>query len=136
MSLAPKHHAQGSVASRAVSGRPGPPGPQGETGPVGPPGPGFTDIIVRTSEESAEDAVEVTAHVSCEPGEFLLGGGALVTGGPGADLRLSRPTATGLDPIGWQAVGIQTAAATMTVRVYAICARPFSPPNNTQALRG
>lgn len=119
----------GRVTSRARSGPPGPRGRAGMRGPDGPPGPGFTDIVVRTNQESADNAVEVTAAVSCSPEEILLGGGATVTGGNNPDLRLSGPTAIGLRPTGWQARGIQTVAAPMTVTVYAICARPFAPPN-------
>ena len=97
----------------------GPSGPHGSAGPRGAQGArgpaGATNVVVRTATGN------LTATVSCDPGERATGGGA-VARSQGL-LRTSLPVGYPV-PNGWQASAQTAGGAAVEVSVYAICTSP------------
>jgi hypothetical protein len=82
---------QGPPGPTGATGPQGPAGPQGIPGPIGPNGtqgpPGITQLIngtnvylVTNSSDNAEGENSIEAVAQCEPGDFVINGGYIVSG--------------------------------------------------------
>lgn len=123
---------QGVPGTAGAAGVAGQQGPQGIQGPPGEPGAaGATNVTVRRVDGppgiTANEFHALTPQ--CEPGERATGGGAIVFGYPGDQVKIGwsvpSPTNEGGTPTGWW-VGLQTAVANAgaSVSAYVVCASP------------
>jgi hypothetical protein len=123
---------QGPQGPQGPPGAIGAQGTQGIQGPFGEPGAaGATNVTVRR----VDGTVGITANEfhtltpQCEPGERATGGGPIVFGYPGDQVKIGwsipTPTSQGATPTGWW-VGVHTAVANAgaSVSAYVVCASP------------
>jgi hypothetical protein len=121
---------RGAQGPQGVPGVAGAQGPQGIQGPAGEPGaPGATNLTVRRVDGppglTANEFHSLTPQ--CEPGERATGGGPIVFGYPGDQVKIgwSVPSTEGETPTGWW-IGVQTGVANpgASVSAYVVCASP------------
>jgi hypothetical protein len=94
----------------------GPKGDKGDTGSQGPPGLSGVEIVTANSvNNNAGGLKEATA--TCPAGKKMTGGGAQAVSSPAYS-----PTGYPVGDNAWKGVVYSTAGASLSVRVFAVCA--------------
>ena len=123
---------KGDQGDAGPAGPAGPTGPQGSQGPQGPQGPagaaGFSGLRREFKAEFLLGLETKTVDVACDPGQIVIGGGAL--GENGVQVTESGPAfISGGSYNGWRATGynpipLAVPGVNYFVRVYAFCVNP------------
>jgi hypothetical protein len=102
-----------------VQGSQGAQGPQGAQGAKGDPGP--TNLIIRFSIETSSNPSDIH-HAFCNASEQATGGGWFAEAGDPL-VTESAPSGNPV-PEGWYVQWDRTTGASVTMRVWVVCARP------------
>ena len=112
----------GATGPRGPQGVQGAQGVQGIQGPKGDTGStGFSNMIIRYSDKTSPSAAE-SHHAFCQGDEKATGGGWWVQSGD-AKVTETEPSGNPV-PTGWYVRWDRVGVASVTIRVWVVCAQP------------
>ena len=112
---------RGPAGPRGAPGAAGQQGAQGVPGPKGDKGdPGATTVVTRSADETSPNPSD-TQSTFCIGAERATGGGYEVLAG---DPKITVSSPVGSPPTGWRAQWDRVGVASVTIRVWVVCAQP------------